>query len=251
MKSGALSSASDAQSLAKEDGRNNWSTENSTLNCDICNVKDFSLPLGWVPVMKWLVYCLHSDPNRAQKRNVDPLPTLTFLYVYWLNGWKALTLTVCDLRNSQVMKHINNPVFQMILTKSHVLKVPLHILQRLSFLICLLYFLLAGSWWPTKNLLKRAATFHGRQQIPRVRTGLTFRCGLTSRGENLVRFGLPWLSRGDFGPPILSCCHSAKIFELLPCSWDAYRLGFHGMKVWDWTGDLHLRSQKAILKQFM
>lgn len=75
--------------------------------------------------------------KQSTKRNVDPLPTLTFLYVYWLNGWKALTLTVCDLRNSQVMKHINNPVFQMILTKSHVLKVPLHILQRLSFLICL------------------------------------------------------------------------------------------------------------------
>ena len=44
----------------------------------------------------------------------------------------------------------------------------------------------------------------GRQQIPRVRTGLVFRCGLTSRGANLVQFGLPWLSFGDFGePPIL------------------------------------------------
>lgn len=44
----------------------------------------------------------------------------------------------------------------------------------------------------------------GRQQIPWVRTGLVFRCGLTSRGANLVQFGLPWLSFGDFGePPIL------------------------------------------------
>lgn len=44
----------------------------------------------------------------------------------------------------------------------------------------------------------------GRQQIPRVRTGLVFCCGLTSRGANLVQFGLPWLSFGDFGePPIL------------------------------------------------
>ena len=131
------------------------------------------------------------------------------------------------------MKHINNPVFQVILTDL--------ITCSESTFEHFPYFLQTGSWWPTSNPLKGAATLHGRQQIPRVRTGLTFRCGLTSRGENLVQFGLPWLSRGDFGPPILSCCHSAKMtWPLLPFSWDAYRVGFHGMKVWDWTGDLHL-----------
>ena len=204
--------------------------------------------------MKWLLTAfilIQKEHKKGIWMHYPHSPFWSFLYVYWLNGWKALTLTVRDLCLSQVMKHINNPVFQMILTDLITCSectfehFPKSFLSHLS-----LYFLQAGSWWPTSNPLKGAATFHGRQQIPRVRTGLTFRCGLTSRGENLVQFGLPWLSRGDFGPPILSCCHSGKILELLPFSWDAYRVGFHGMRVWDWTGDLHLSQFRQLFTHY-
>ena len=58
----------------------------------------FSLPLGWVPAVgnEMITYCLHSDPKRAQERNVDALPTFTFLYVYcWMVGrrlhWRCVT----------------------------------------------------------------------------------------------------------------------------------------------------------------